>query len=539
MPLKDEIKEIEARTGLFSRYQTTAGHAAKIPFVKKPAEQFLKGLGVEEKETKYLSRFKKGLSSQASSVFVDSFSNEKSRLEITPDRINRLQNSAKIYINQDLISEKDYSNIPQDVEPEMDKTDSGDYWQNLAVGICHVQEIDLLVEQEINNNGEAIYKPKSGTIDVKSPAILLLSSPALNFNGQAKFLSEEQQKKYIEGMFRNLFNAAQMEGPEFITLPAAGLGVFKGNPDLYFQALLDVAKEFPKLNIIYNPGSNENLAKFEKEYQEKAPDNLITTKKDVLFLADELTKAGYPCACHNPSDAGVVLGVYDVGKYWKVGKNQYDYVGEEHIGAMTTAPLNSKGLNPNAYSKPVIKVKAKIYEESVQNLQEDYSVAPNELVEDELQLEPMIYSTTSIYKERIQKLGVNDSLTQNGLVDTINSDIDKEIKRLKAEDSGHFTYSSKNKIDALNDLKSRISNASSGTTVGEIIEEWGNEKKYVNGWGQKESTATMLASHRNAFSDMLSPMIGSTTKTQQFVERLKKEHGSESIEPSSGKNLEM
>ncbi len=53
-------------------------------------------------------------------------------------------------------------------------------------------------------------------------------------------------------------------------------------------------------------------------------------------------KKGVPCALHNPSDADVVFGLYDIGEYWKKGH----YVFEEHIASMSTAPLNSRLLNP-------------------------------------------------------------------------------------------------------------------------------------------------------------------------------------------------
>lgn len=78
----------------------------------------------------------------------------------------------------------------------------------------------------------------------------------------------------------------------------------------------------------------------------------MRTDRDVFILAHQLTQQGKPCAFHNPSDADVVFGIYDVGEYWKNGKGS-GYVGEEHIGAMSTAPLNSRNLNPRAYDNVV------------------------------------------------------------------------------------------------------------------------------------------------------------------------------------------
>lgn len=58
---------------------------------------------------------------------------------------------------------------------------------------------------------------------------------------------------------------------------------------------------------------------------------------------------GNSYAFHNPSDVDMVYGTYKVGEYRKNGK-EASYVGEEHISSMTSAPLNSFGLNPSAYT---------------------------------------------------------------------------------------------------------------------------------------------------------------------------------------------
>ncbi len=81
------------------------------------------------------------------------------------------------------------------------------------------------------------------------------------------------------------------------------------------------SNEYPLLNIIYHP------AQFRGEFDNawnaaNKPQNIMGAKKDVVFLADELNKKGYATALHNPSDADVVYGVYDVGEYWKSGTGQ-------------------------------------------------------------------------------------------------------------------------------------------------------------------------------------------------------------------------
>ena len=180
---------------------------------------------------------------------------------------------------------------------------------------------------------------------------MLVSSPALNFGyGVASYLDQDQQVEYIMGMYRNLFASTIQEGRNYIAMPAAGLGEFKGKPDVYFNTLMLVASEFPTLNIIYNPA--KYVTAFEKSLLKAKPINVVRATKDVVFVANELCKAGYPCAFHNPSDSDVVYGVYDIGEYWKTGQG-IGYVGEEHIGSLTTAPLNSRGLNPDVYSHAI------------------------------------------------------------------------------------------------------------------------------------------------------------------------------------------
>ncbi|MBA2710539.1 MAG: hypothetical protein H0U57_08110 [Tatlockia sp.] len=221
----------------------------------------------------------------------------------------------------------------------------------MAVGVCHVQEVDLLEEPVLDNSNKALLKPKTGTIHVTDPALLLLSSPALNFSyGTARDMYDDvdKQQKYIDGMFRNLFKACLSEGRNYIAMPAAGLGAFQGKPNIYFDSLMRIAKEFPDLNIIYNPRS-DNAKLFDSIHDKYLPPNVVRTEKDVLMIANELTNSGKLCGYHNASDADVVLGSYDVGKYWKKG----NYIAEEHNGAMTTAPMNSIKLNPGAYQNVI------------------------------------------------------------------------------------------------------------------------------------------------------------------------------------------
>lgn len=352
MPQRPTVSEIEASIGRFSAYQTTAGAGQNISLHKKPAQQLLQAQNCGHGHD--LSHHANGGEPPyLTDATIHAFDSSGARLTISGERLTRLKASAKTYINADIMSEESYHQALGNISGQSKEIDNvtGKYWQNMAVGVCHAQIIDLFVEQQKDANGQAISKPRTGTIENEEPGVLLLSSPALNeAYGVGNRLSPADKEKYIEGMFRNLFNATQSEGRQHIALPPAGLGVFGGNPETYFNALNKVAKEFPDLSIYYNPAQNGQ--KFNALAAER-PTNVHKTDKDVVFLASELSRNGYPCALHNPSDADVVFGMYDPGEYWKTGKGA-NYVGEEHIGAMSTAPLNGRLMNPGAYNITIV-----------------------------------------------------------------------------------------------------------------------------------------------------------------------------------------
>lgn len=358
-PLRTLLDKVEKNTGNFSSYETSLGKGENIPFTDKPAQQFLAGLDVANK-IEQLSKKPTGKINvqDIKDVTICSLGSENP-LVIPKARIERLLKSAKVYVNNDIFPKGLYRKAKVTTQDKSISAAARKHWQNLAVGVCHAQEIDLLVDQQIDKEGRAIAAPRTGKIEEGSPAILLLSTPALNFAyGTARFLTQKQQEKFIAGMYRNLFSVAVREGREYIAMPAAGLSVFGGNCQQYFKILMEVAEEFPNLNVIYHP------AKYSKEFDEalnKAgnPSNIVRASKDVVFIADQLTKEGKLCALHNPSDEDAVYGIYDIGQYWKNGKGA-GYVGEEHIGSMTTAPLNSKGLNPDAFDQHLVEWQFKL-----------------------------------------------------------------------------------------------------------------------------------------------------------------------------------
>lgn len=278
-PLKELLQSIEKDVGKFSKYKTTSGHGQNIPFTKKPAQQFLNGLGVKN-EIAQLSTKADGQPVPENGnpdVRISSFDPKlKSDLVISGARIDRLQKSAKTYVNTDIFPKGYFKEIlnPETLEAQTQEksTRTGVHLQNMAVGVCHVQEIDLLAIPATNEQGESILVPKTGRIEASDPALLLLSSPALNLAyGTGNHLTKEQQKEYIQSMYRTLFHAAASEGRQYIALPAAGLGVFGGDPETYFEALMKVAQEFPQLNIIYNPGDPKNAPLFDKVLESQKP----------------------------------------------------------------------------------------------------------------------------------------------------------------------------------------------------------------------------------------------------------------------------
>lgn len=279
-------------------------------------------------------------------------------LSITKEVLQSCAESAKLYLHKSVF--KDTAAYEEAAKAQLDFK-RADEATNQAAGVVHAQKIHLLVEYEKDETGTAVFSAKQGKIQA-GKEILLLSSPALNCGydaktppgpGPASHLSTKERKKYITALYENLFSAALAEGYRYIALPPAGLGVFMGDPDEYFEVLTQVSAQFPELNIYYNPaqhGVKFNQALQDARHAGNALPHLKATDKDVVHLAAVLTENGYPCALHNPSDAAVVYGHADIGMFWKQGRGA-NYVGEENIGAISTGILGSKGINPGAYSK--------------------------------------------------------------------------------------------------------------------------------------------------------------------------------------------
>jgi len=382
--LKKELSKIEEKVGRFSEYKYVSCiykngamirmDSAHINKKNKPAYQFLTtaysegSLDLSENLTKQTKNYASINFNNAVIHGVTSYhdnSNKKNKLIVKKERIEELRQSGKLFINPEILSSNSYKSLRKSYSAYKRSTIMKDpfTYEDLATGICHAQETDFLITHKTSKNGEAISIAKNDVIEKGDPSILVLSIPALNYKyGNASKLSDDNQRKLMRSMFRLLFHVSFKEYKcQYIALPPAGLGEFMGGSwsdksaraRMYFEALRDVATEYPGLNIIYNPIPSKYGYIFDDILGGKnALKNVVSTTKDVNFVALEKTKEGAKCALHNPSDVDVSYGAADPGEYWKDGKG-LRYVAEEHLGAMTTIALNGSNLNPYIYDNPI------------------------------------------------------------------------------------------------------------------------------------------------------------------------------------------
>lgn len=366
--LKDLVKTINENEeiGSFSKSHKTIGnsHTYRIPFASKPSQQVIAALGGPETydDKHALLTAKKEIKTTGNSkVKVSGFtsSTPESTLTLSGKRLDRLFSSAKIYVDTSIFPPGHYQKTLAEkltLQKKLPKENNKIDWENLAVAVCHAQEIDLLVTTCVSSHGRAhtTVRP-SASIHSKAPAFLLLSSPKLNLNkDHSKALQEkDEQLKFITSMYRNLFNAAVSEQREYIVMPAAGLTNHGGSPEMHFSALMAVAQEYPALNIIYNADNHKSA--FDSALKTaNNPANVARTTKDIIAVADYLMNTeGKSCAIYNPSSSNVVYGLSDVGEHWQattltLGTNPGKTL-QAYIGTISTAPLNSYGINPGAF----------------------------------------------------------------------------------------------------------------------------------------------------------------------------------------------
>lgn len=177
---------------------------------------------------------------------------------------------------------------------------------------------------------------------------------------------QEANPEIMRETFKSAFIAAENG---IVIFPAVGMGVWRGDPNLYWRAFLDaVVEQGNSLEVIFvNPGhqasssgpykgcKGEEFQKILKEYLSKNKDdakamanlqkvfNLHESKKDVVQLARQL-KLAYPdktISLFNASDPDVTLG-YHVGEY--VNHLDHGITTEENYTAMGTNGLCFEGI---------------------------------------------------------------------------------------------------------------------------------------------------------------------------------------------------
>jgi hypothetical protein len=146
-------------------------------------------------------------------------------------------------------------------------------------------------------------------------------------------------QKLIQNMFQTSLEAAEKD---IAIVPAVGMGVWKGDPEIYWGAFFDaiIASEIPLEAIYVNPGhrpspygkykgcTGEEFLQVLKEYQKRYGNNpkvleklskvknLHESGQDVIQLARRL-KLNFPektVSVLNASDPDVTLG-FHVGEY--------------------------------------------------------------------------------------------------------------------------------------------------------------------------------------------------------------------------------
>lgn len=374
MSLKEIVAGVEKDVGLFSIHDKTIenGNTYTIPFAKKPAAQLIAALAGSKDPNLLLSTANPALKNTDNvDVTLQGFTDKTANKQLTLSgkRLDRLLKSGKVYVNTHIFPTGLYQRVIQEKlaskKEDLPSETNGIHLENIAAGgICIAQEIDLLISPMMSSHKRAHTTVREGKIEENDPALLLLSSPHLNFNSTlGKHLDTDTQARFIEGLFRNLFDATQKEGRKYIAMPAAGLGKHGGQAEMYFAALMKVAKEFPELNIIYNPGDHEKA--FDKALKKANLTNIAKTTKNIIFMADRLTQLGNPCALYIPADSEVMYGLKDIGGHWKSIETEPHHsmhvsdllfvskkneTSQTYIGALSTAPLNSFGLNSVTYA---------------------------------------------------------------------------------------------------------------------------------------------------------------------------------------------
>ncbi|OJY08228.1 MAG: hypothetical protein BGO90_15660 [Legionella sp. 40-6] len=325
-----------------------------IPFAEKPITSLMQQLNITvEKEG---LRSVGNLHSQHSTeLVIPSISNPSHTASLSLEKCKHLLNTGKIYLNIDVgLSEEQFKNLlPKSNHDENAILDFSEEMKYQSSALCHAQEISFLTSftthiKKNKKNNELISRfiglPQAGT--VVSDNLWLLSTPEFNFSKHKEINSE----MYLTNMLRSLFHAATQEHCEFLIIPTLHFGHHKNHNELFYSALIRVAKHYPKVNVIYNTAHQRK--DLEERIAEEQCDNIAITEKDVLAIASYLQQQKCKTALYNPTTLEAVYGYADIGCYWQyTHKNKFGKSLSAILGNVTTCVLNSHGINSEAFAR--------------------------------------------------------------------------------------------------------------------------------------------------------------------------------------------
>lgn len=246
-----------------------------------------------------------------------------------------------------------------------------------AFGFPSKTQFRDLMQMTLYQIGSLVVKSEDYRVFVDGDGKIIERTPGqkdavrlINACGIRGLNSKKTPQRYSQVAAEQMFKTALKAADQGIAIfPAVGMGVWKGNPDLYWRAFLNavVASNNQLESILVQPGhqktrkgtykgfQGEEFASILKEYKiqfQKDPQilaklnrisNLFKANKDIVQLAHNLKKA-FPdktISLLNASDPDVTLG-YHVGEY--VNNIPHTTTTEENYTAMGTNGLCFEGI---------------------------------------------------------------------------------------------------------------------------------------------------------------------------------------------------
>lgn len=242
-----------------------------------------------------------------------------------------------------------------------------------AFGFSHADDFDGLLDMTLYQIGSMVVKTEDYYILVDGNGKILERNAGkrdavrlINACGIRGFHSPKTPSQYNKPIMTQTFKTALHAAHDgFVVFPAVGMGVWRGDPDLYWRAFFDaiLASDLSNIDAIFvNPGHQQTISgpyqghngtEFQlilNEYLAHFRDNavamgklskirnLFDSKKDLVQLAYNL-KVAFPdktVSLFNASDPDVTLG-YHVGEY--VNHIPHTITTEENYTAMGTNGL--------------------------------------------------------------------------------------------------------------------------------------------------------------------------------------------------------